>query len=135
MADERERYEPNYPDINVVSNELTPTGFTSRELVIKEEQAQKDIAEYPEWLLAIKANSINGKVNRGQDSKIELESLGFEILRKFDDLFYLTIPPNGWEKKTKGYWTTITDCNGNEIISQFHKGAIYDRDAFLNIIV
>ena len=129
--------EPNNLDVNLISYGLTSSGFTSQELVIKGERAQKDISEYPEWLLAIKVNSIRGKSIRGnmneQDSKSELEGLGFEILREFDDLFYVTIPPKGWQKKTEGYWTTIIDCDGNEVISQFHKGTIYDRDAFLNI--
>lgn len=128
-----ERYEPNYKDITMEPNTMTKYGFTSRELVAAEEVAQKDIAEYPEWLLAIILYSVRGKVNV-QNSRTELEALGFKILREFDDLFYATEPPEGWTKSTSGYWTTVLDSEGREIIKQFYKGTLYDRRAHLDIL-
>lgn len=69
----------------------------------------------------------------GQQSvKEKLEAMGFVVLEEHDNLFYSVQPPTGWTKETQGYWTYVKDENGNERISQFFKGAFYDRDAFLN---
>ena len=126
-------YTPNYPDTTKVSNGMTATGFTSRECVEIEEAVQKKVADSPEWLLAKKVNSVSGKMMHHHDSSLELEALGFKMLGEYDELFYRVQPPEGWIKTTHGYWTKIVDENGIGIISQFHKGAFYDHDAFLNI--
>jgi len=120
------KYKPNYPNLEDVSDEITVTGKTSRENVAIEETSQRVIAENPEWLLA-------RRLNPSGDSKSELETLGFKILGEADDLFYRVQPPQDWKKSTEGYWTSVTDSDGKERLNQFHKGAFYDRDAFLNI--
>lgn len=125
-------YTPNYPDTTKVSNNMMPLGLTSRECVEIEEAVQKTVADSPEWLLAKKVNLVRGK-RVHHDSRLELETLGFKILGEYDELFYMVQPPEGWIKTTYGYWTKIVDDKGNEIISQFHKGAFYDHDAFLNV--
>ena len=126
------RYTPNYPDTSVVPNMMTRCGATSRECVEIEESVQKEVADHPEWLIAKKINSVRGKRDWG-DSSSELKTLGFKILGEYENLFFRVQPPEGWTKTTQGYWTKIMDAMGNTIISQFHKGAFYDRDAFLDI--
>jgi len=113
-------------DVRKVPDSLTFTGRTSRELVTIQEEEQRRIAEDAAWLLA-------RKIGRNQDSRQVLTKLGFTILGEADDLFYKTRPPKGWSKSTEGYWTTVKDEKGSERISQFYKGAIYDRDAFLDV--
>jgi hypothetical protein len=110
-----------------VSEGTTPMGFTSRQLVGMEELAQRSVAESEKWLLARKHDRFSS------DTRQALEQLGFTIVREANDLFYEVVPPSGWIKETNGYWTTVRDAEGKERISQFYKGAIYDRDAFLNI--
>ncbi len=128
------KYKPNYSDLNKVPDKITPSGKISRELISIEEATQRAIAEHPEWLLARKLNSVRGEYIRG-DSKPELETLGFKVTGVADDdLFYKVQAPEEWSKSTNGYWTTVVDTEKQERITQFHKGAIYDRDAFLNII-
>lgn len=119
-------YKANYVNTNQVPNTMTPTGKTSRECIEIEEQSQKAVAECKEWLIAKKLNP------RG-DSKPELESMGFTNIKEKDDLFFSVTPPENWTKETSGYWTTIYDSEGTEQITQFYKGAFYDRDAFINI--
>jgi len=85
------------------------------------------VAESETWLLARKHNMRQG------DTRADLEALGFTVLGEADDLFYKVQPPAGWTKETSGYWTTVKDASGKERISQFFKGAWYDRDAFLSI--
>jgi hypothetical protein len=63
-----------------------------------------------------------------------LEKLGFKVVGEHDDLFYEVVPPAGWTKTTSGYWTTVCDAAGTKRISQFFKGASYDREAFVNIM-
>lgn len=67
------------------------------------------------------------------DSRPELETLGFKVIGEADDLFYRVQAPEGWDKSTQGYWTTVIDAKGQKRMTQFHKGAFYDRDAFLNV--
>ena len=126
------KYKPRYEDLSKVPDTQTLTGRTSRELIRIEESAQKAVAENPTWLLARKTNSVRGEYVRG-DSKPELERLGFEVLNEADDIFYSVKAPEGWGKSTSGLWTTVIDGAGEERITQFFKGAIYDRSAFLNI--
>ncbi len=126
------KYKPRYDDLSKVSDIPTLTGKTSRNLVEIEESSQRAVAESPEWLLARKTNSVHGKAGR-YDSKPELERLGFKVLDGPDDLFYSVKAPEGWDKSTKGLWTTVIDSKGEERIIQFFKGALYDREAFLNI--
>lgn len=117
-------------DVRSVPDSITPMGRTSRELITIQEDEQKRIAENSTWLLA-------RRINMGGDSRRSLEKMGFNVATSpssMDALFYETQPPKGWTKTTSGYWTTVRDKNGNERISQFYKGAIYDRDAFLNIV-
>lgn len=96
-----------------------------------EEEAQRNVAEAEEWRLAREMNYVRGEYARG-DSREELEAMGFTILGE-DDLFYITTPPEGWTKATQGFWTYVHDKEGNERISMFFKGAIYDRRANLSI--
>lgn len=112
-----------------IPDELTPTGRTARQNIIIEEAAQRSVAEAPQWLLArdCKSEGCN-------DSRERLIELGFKIVSEPDELFYETIPPLGWSKTTSGFWTTICDETGKERISQFFKGAFYDRRAFLFFI-
>lgn len=120
------KYNPNYPDPNVEPDVPNISGRSPRENVSIEEAAQRAVAENASWLLA-KEQNMNG------DSRQALEALGFTVLGEADDLFYQVQPPQGWDKSTQGYWTTVTDDAGNERISQFYKGAWYDRRAFLSI--
>lgn len=116
-------------DVRFVPENTTPRGLSSRVLVTIQEEEQKRIAENSTWLLA-------RRVNMAGDSRKSLEKLGFSVATSpssMDTLFYEAQPPKGWTKSTSGYWTTIRDKKGNERISQFYKGAIYDQDAFLNI--
>lgn len=124
----KEKYVPNYPDLDEVSDGMTLTGKTSKEHASIEEAAQRAAAENPEWLLARTSKSA-----QKEDSRPELEALGFEILDEHDDLFYKVKPPEGWDKSTQGFHTTVVDKQGRTHITQFFKGAFYDRDAFLNI--
>jgi len=126
------KYKSDYTDLSKISNEMTLAGKTARECVSIEESAQRAIAEHPEWMLARKLNSVRGEYTRG-DSRLELETLGFTVLGEADDLFYKVSPPANWKKETEGYWTTVKDAEGRERMSQFFKGAFYDREAFLNI--
>ena len=121
-----EKYKPRYNDLSEISDSMTISGKTARECVSIEEAAQKAVAENPEWLLA-------RRLNEGKDSRLELETLGFKILGESNDLFYKVQAPLGWNKSTEGLWTKVIDVDGRERISQFYKGAFYDRDAFLNV--
>lgn len=127
-----DKYVPNYPDPKVESDVPNVSGMSPRANVEIEEAAQRRVAEDPVWLLARKLNSAGGKYTRG-DSRTELETLGFEVLGEDGTLFYQVRPPEGWIKKTQGYWTSISDKDGNERMTMFYKGAWYDQDAFLNI--
>jgi len=116
-----------------VSDQMTPTGFTSRELVAREEAQQQRIAESEEWQIAKELNTVGSEYKHG-DSKKELERLGFTNIRPGrKDLFYSVTPPKGWTKETQGFWTTVKDEKGNERMTQFYKGAFYDERAFVNI--
>lgn len=128
------KYRPNYPDLDEVSEGMTPTGRTSKELAGTEEIAQRVVATAPEWWIARKINSTpEGYVHNKGDSRKELERLGFKVTSEADDLFYVVQPPEGWDKETEGYWTNVRDKKGRVWITQFFKGAFYDRDAFINI--
>ena len=127
----KNRYTPG-TDISEVSDGMTPTGLTSKQLVSLEEEAQRNVAEAEEWRLAREMNYVRGESARGSDSREELEAMGFTILQE-GDLFYITTPPEGWTKTTQGFWTSVCDEEGNERISMFFKGAVYDRRAFLSI--
>lgn len=123
-----EEYKPRYNDLSEIPDIMTPTGKTSRELVSIEEAAQRAVAKNPEWLLARRVGGYGG-----DDSHPELEKLGFKVLGEANDLFYRVQPPEKWNKYTEGLWARVTDAEGEERILQFYKGAIYDRDAFLDI--
>lgn len=126
------KYKPGYEHPEGESDQINVSGRSPRDNLIIEEMAQKQVAESATWLLARKLNSAHGNYTHG-DSRQELEALGFQVEDLADELFYQVEPPSGWTKETSGYWTTVRDADGNEIISQFFKGAWYDRDAFLNI--
>lgn len=126
------KYKPRYEDLGEVRDSMTLTGRTSRELVGIEESSQRAVAENLQWLLAKKLNSVRGEYVKG-DSKSELEALGFEVLGESDELFYRVKAPEGWDKSTEGLWTIVVDGEGKKRMTQFYKGATYDRDAFLNI--
>lgn len=125
MFKRREKYKPNYPDTSKESDVVNISGKSPKQNISIEEAAQRAVAESETWLLARK--------NRGQDSRPALEALGFTILGEVDDLFYQVQSPAGWSKTTEGYWTTVKDAQGNERISQFFKGAWYDRHADLSV--
>ncbi|MBU3907256.1 MAG: hypothetical protein KKA64_03320 [Nanoarchaeota archaeon] len=122
------KYKPNY-DLKEIPDEITPTGLTARENAEIEEETQRAIAESTEWLLAKNHKSSC----RESDSMPALKKLGFKILGEANDLFYNVQPPEGWTKSTQGYDTIVKDGKGRTHITQFFKGAFYDRDAFLCI--
>lgn len=117
-----DRYKPE-EDPSRESDIPNISGLSPRRNVEIEEAAQRSVAENSTWLIAKKAG-------RDEDTKTQLEAKGFTVLGEHDDLFYKVTPPEGWTKSTEGYWTTVKDQNGEEVISQFFKGAWYDRDAF-----
>lgn len=119
-------------DPNEVPDNMTMVGLTSRQLVNIQESRQREVAESQEWLVAKRTNYVKEKYQK-VDSCTELEKLGFKILREQDDLFYVVEPPPGWQKSTTGYWTRVVDETGAGRMEQFHKGAIYDRRAFINV--
>ena len=123
------KYKPNYDEGTVrrESTQVNISGRSPQDNLFIEEAAQRSVAESEVWLLARKHNMRKG------DTCDDLEAMGFTILGEADDLFYKVQPPEGWTKETSGYWTIVKDASGNERISQFFKGAWYDRDAFLNI--
>jgi hypothetical protein len=120
-------YKPNAKPEDSL-DEMTPTGWRTRDLVCLEESAQEHVAMADNWRLAVALEYRSGK-----DSKPVLESLGFQILDKIA-LFYEVIPPQGWTKSTEGYWTTVKDETDHTRFMQFYKAAIYDNDAFLSIL-
>jgi len=117
-------YKPDY-DIDKVSDGMTPTGFTSRTLATMENTEQAKVATTQDYWIIAK------RINFEGDSQAKLEALGFTAFSSQDDLFYRCTPPDGWQKDTQGYWTSMRDANGVERISMFYKGAFYDRDAFI----
>ena len=69
-------------------------------------------------------------------SKEAFEALGFTFEEIDDDLLCKATLPEGWTMKADedgGYWTYIYDSKGRERASYFYKGAIYDRDAFMDL--
>lgn len=122
-------YKPNYDDRQILTagSKANISGKSPMQNLAIEEGAQREVAESETWLLARKQNM------QRDDSKAALEALGFTILGIADDLFFKVQPPAGWTKETEGYWTTVKDAEGHERISQFFKGAWYDREAFLSI--
>lgn len=129
MSSKKPPYTPGYDEaaIEKESSRLGPSGRSPKACLSIEEAAQRAVAQNPEWLLARRTNL------RGDDTRASLEDLGFKVNGEADDLFYRVTPPDGWTKTTEGYWTTVWDATGKERISQFFKGAFYDRSAFLNI--
>ena len=127
-------YKPNYTeeDIHKSSTRANVSGQSPQFILIGEESAQRAVAENEKWLLARKMNRIASRDRRAV--KDILEEMGFKVLSEQDDLFFEVQPPEGWTKETQGYWTTVKDQDGKERISQFFKGAFYDRDAFLNVM-
>lgn len=123
-------YKPNYDNeaISKADANANLSGASPKAILTGEETAQRVVAENEQWLVARKENGWNSKM----PVKERLEELGFTVLEEHDDLFYSVQPPEGWTKETQGYWTSIKDQDGKECISQFFKGAFYDRDAFLN---
>ena len=122
-------YKPGYDEATIrkESTQVNVSGLSPRDNLSIEEGEQRRVAENETWLLA-RRHSMTQK-----NTYADLESLGFTILGEADDLFYKVRPPTGWTKETSGYWTTVKDATGKERISQFFKGAWYDREAFLNI--
>ncbi|HLM83629.1 MAG TPA: hypothetical protein VK254_00235 [Candidatus Bathyarchaeia archaeon] len=127
------KYKPTYGEEEIRRQSTTPnvSGRSPQDCVAIEESAQRAVAESEQWLLARKMN--RGASRDGRSVKDILEEMGFVVLEEYDDLFFSVQPPEGWKKETQGYWTTVWDESGKERISQFFKGAFYDRDAFLNI--
>lgn len=123
-------YKPNY-DAEAINREDSIInllhGFSSQKLLESEEVTQRIVAESDKWLLTWKSRD-------RENVKAKLEEMGFTSIEVYDDLFFSVQPPEGWTKETIGYWTTIKDQDGNERISQFFKGAIYDRSAHLSFI-
>ena len=68
-------------------------------------------------------------------SKEAFEALGFVFEEIDDDLLCKATLPEGWTMKADedgGYWTYLYDAKGRKRASYFYKGAIYDRDAFMD---
>ncbi len=126
------KYNPNYTDEAIRREGSAPnlTGRSPQDCVRVEESAQRAVAESASWLLAKKMNWTSDDKRPVKDV---LGELGFTAIEEHDDLFFKVQPPKGWTKETQGYWTYVKDQDGNSRISQFFKGAFYDRDAFLNI--
>lgn len=122
-------YTPRKDEANAeqYSDQTNLSGASPRAILQQEAAAQRAVAESPKWLLARRTNP------RNEDSRAGLEALGFTIVGEADDLFYEVTPPKGWTKTTDGYWTYVVDESGVERVSQFFKGAFYDKDAFVNI--
>ncbi|MBD3210057.1 hypothetical protein GF318_01625 [Candidatus Micrarchaeota archaeon] len=118
------RYIPNCADPSKTPNWMTPSGKTLRQSIIIEETAQRAIAENPRWLIARKTES-------GRDSRKKLEALGFKVLSEYCELFYRVRQPRGWDKSTRGFWTSITDSEGKEVIVQYFQGPLENRKAHL----
>jgi len=130
-------YKPNYYplDIKGLSEMANISGRSPRDCVAIEEASQKVVAESEKWLIATKVNWNGKNYNHdGITASGKLIEFGFTEIQQADNLFYSCIPPKGWTKETTGYWTTIKDETGKERMSQFYKGAFYDRDAFINIL-
>ena len=71
-------------------------------------------------------------VSPSGNSRQSLETMGFQVQdSKNDDLFYDTVPPDGWSKTHSGYWSYIRDQQGTTRFMMFYKAAPYDRHAFL----
>lgn len=126
------KYKPGYTkeDIGKADTRVNLSGSSPQQILTGEEAAQRAVAENEAWLLARK---MNRTAKDNQSVKDILESMGFTVLGEYDDLFFNVQSPKGWTKKTDGYWTIVKDEKGKERITQFFKGAFYDRDAFLNI--
>ena len=131
MPSKSTSYTPKYTDEDIAKMGDAPniSGLSPAANVTIEEHEQRKVATNPKWMIA----RTTGFPNRGQDSKEALEGLGFTGIQKADDLFYEVQAPDGWTKTTQGYWTTINDETGKKRLSQFYKGAWYDRDAFVSI--
>ena len=100
---------------------------------VLEDAKQRQVAESPTWLIAAQLNAVRGSYDmRGQDSRDELEGLGFTILTR-KGLFYKVTPPPGWTKETDGYWTYVYDDQHTKKLSQFFKGALWDTRAHVSI--
>jgi len=67
------------------------------------------------------------------------EALGIKRLGPVPDdkLFVRATLPQGWKKLATdhSYWSKIVDESGVERVSIFYKGAFYDRDAFMDVLV
>lgn len=129
-------YTPKYADEDIAKMGNTPniSGLSPQANVTIEEREQAKIANNPTWYIARKMNHDGINYSRG-DSRSKLEELGFTDIEHGDDLFYSVKAPSGWTKETEGYWTTVKDEMGQKRMSQFYKGAWYDRDAHVNITV
>lgn len=125
-------YTPKYTDEDIAKMGNTPniSGLSPASNVTIEEREQAKIANNPKWMIARSM----GFPNQGSDTREALEGLGFTNIQEADDLFYQVQAPTGWTKETEGYWTTVKDETGQKRMSQFYKGAWYDRDAFISIV-
>lgn len=92
--------------------------------ILEETVLQKQVSDSTPWRLSKQIQF------KREDSSESLKRLGFAILGE-SELFFEVTPPEGFTKKTEGYWTEVFDENGKLIISQFYKAASWDTEAFL----
>lgn len=66
----------------------------------------------------------------------QLEQIGIVFLDDCSDLFVSVQLPNNWKKESTDHsrWSKLIDENGNERASIFFKAALYDRNAFVNLV-
>ncbi|MFD9950540.1 hypothetical protein ACFWYW_57570 [Nonomuraea sp. NPDC059023] len=84
----------------------------------------------------VNSSVLPSRLNHGSED--ELTTLGFTFGDKVDGdpLFrHATLPP-GWKREGSEHamWSHIVDELGRKRVSVFYKAAVYDRDAFLNIV-
>jgi hypothetical protein len=106
----------------------------------------------PEWLLvgnpnAIKAqefseqqkfvNSTELPLYMSEEDKSELIKMGVVFGEAVDDLFINALLPDGWKKISTDHsmWSNLVDDEDKIITQVFYKGAFYDRDAFLRLVI
>ena len=125
--DTKSSYESAH-SLDTLSDKLNASGFSPKELIRREDDCQRGVADNKEWC-------ISKKTKYGKDSKKELRRVGLRVIGTYTiDLFYTVRQPKGWTKSTVGMWTTVLDDKGNLILTQFYKGSLYDQRAFVDIV-
>lgn len=116
QKEERNSKLPKKTNINLVPIEYKILGIT-------------DVMEWEEKERMISQN--NEAYTKGQ-----YEKMGIKVLGEYDDLFYSVELPAGWRIQTtsSSVWSDLLDGKGRKRLSFFHKGSLWDRDAFSNFV-